>query len=74
MPLPPTKTSPLFKTPTCSSTLGRRGTRSATTPLPLFPIASTLDAAVTTTASASMESVEVYLVIAVSARIDIVRE
>ena len=69
---PPTKTSPPIKAPTYSSIHGRRGTRSTAAPLTLSPIASTLGAAVTTTASASTGSVRVYLAIAVSIRINIV--
>jgi len=72
MPPPPTKTSLPIKTPTYSSTRGRRGTRSTAAPLTLLLIASTLGAAIATTASASMESIRVYLAIAISARIDIV--
>jgi len=74
MPPPSTKTSPPIKTPTRSSTRGRRGTRSAAAPPTLSPIASTPGAAITTTASTSTESVRVYLVIAISARINIVCE
>jgi len=49
-----------------------RGTYSAATPLTLLPIASTLGTTITATASTSMESIRVYLAIAVSARINIV--
>jgi len=69
MPPPPTKTFPLIKTPTYSSTRGRRGTCSAATPLTLSPIAGMLGAAA---ASAGTGSIRVYLAIAVSACIDIV--
>jgi len=78
MPSPPIKTSPLIKTsppiktPTCSSICGYRGTCSAATSLTLLLIASTLGAAITATAFASMESIRVYLVIAVSVYINIV--
>jgi len=51
---------------------GRRGTRSTTAPLTLLLITSTLGAAVTATTSASTESIRVYLVIAISACINIV--
>jgi len=51
---------------------GRKGTRFAATPLTLLLIASTLGAAITTTAFASTESIRVYLVIAVSIRVNIV--
>jgi len=71
MPPPPTKTSPPIKTPTYSSTRGCRDTYSAAAPLTLSLIAGTLGAA---TASAGTGSVRVYLTIAVSARINIVRE
>ena len=71
---PPTKTSPPIKTPTYSSTHSRRGTRSTAAPLTLLLIASTLGTAITATASASTGSVGVYLVIAVSTRINIVRK
>jgi hypothetical protein len=51
----------------------RRGTRSAVAPPTLLLIASTRSAASSTTvAPTSIENVRVYLVIAVSARIDIV--
>ena len=69
-----TTTPPPIKTPTRSSTHGRRGTRSTAAPLTLLPIASMLGAAIATTASASARSVRVYLVIAVSAYINIVCE
>jgi hypothetical protein len=69
---PPTKTSPPIKTPTYSSTYGRRGTRSTAAPLTLLPITSTLGAAIATTASASTRSIRVYLVITISTRINIV--
>jgi hypothetical protein len=68
----PTKTSPPIKTPTYSSTHGRRGTRSTAAPLILLPIASTLGAAIAAAASASAGSIRVYLVITISIRIDIV--
>jgi hypothetical protein len=71
---PPTKTSPPIKTPTYSSTHGRRGTRSTAAPLTLLPIASTLNTTIAATTSASTGSVRVYLVIAISARINIVCE
>ena len=71
MPPPPTKTSPPIKTPTRSSMRGRRGTRSAAAPT-LLPITSTPGAAVTAAASAGIESIGVYLAIAISARINIV--
>ena len=51
---------------------GRRGTRSAAAPLTLLPIASTLGTAIAATTSASIESVRVYLAIAVSVRVNIV--
>jgi len=51
---------------------GHRGTRSTATPLTLLPIASTPGATITATTSASTESVRVYLVIAISTRINIV--
>jgi hypothetical protein len=63
---------PLIKTPTYSSTHGRRGTRSTTAPLTLLPIASILGTAITTTASASAGSIRVYLAIAISIYINIV--
>ena len=69
---PPTKTSPPIKTPTYSSTHGRRGTRSTAAPLALSPITSTLGTTITATTSASAGSVWVYLVIAISTRINIV--
>ena len=69
---PPTKTSPPIKTPTCSSTYSRRGSRSTAAPLTLLLITSTLGAAITATASASIESVRVYLAITVSVYINIV--
>jgi hypothetical protein len=72
MPLPPTKTSPLFKTPTYSSMLGCRGTHSSTTPLSLFLIASTLGTTIAATTSISIESIRVYLVITISVYINIV--
>jgi len=50
----------------------RRGTRSTTAPLALLPIASTPDTTITATASASTGSIRVYLVIAISTRINIV--
>ena len=52
----------------------RRGTRSTAAPLTLSLIASTLGAAIAATASASTGSFRVYLVITISARINIVRE
>ena len=60
------------KTPTCSSTCNRRGTRSAITPLILSPIASTPGNI--TAAAAGTEYIGVYLVIAVSAYINIVHK
>ena len=51
---------------------GYRGTHSAATPLTLLPIASTPDTAITTTTSASMKSVGVYLAITISTHINIV--
>jgi len=69
MPPPLTKASPPIKTPTYSSTRGRRGTCSAATPLTLSLIASTPGAAA---AFASTRSVGVYLAIAVSTRVNIV--
>jgi len=69
---PPTKTSPPIKTPTYSSIYSRRGTRSTTAPLTLSLIASTLGAAITATTSAGAGSVRVYLVITISAYINIV--
>ena len=69
MPPLPTKASPPIKTPTYSSTRGRRGTRSAAAPLTLSPIASTLGAAA---ASTGTRSIRVYLAIAVSIRVNIV--
>ena len=51
---------------------GRRGTRSTTAPLTLSLIASTLGTTVAAAASTSTRSVRVYLVIAVSTRINIV--
>ena len=69
---PPTKTSPPIKTPTYSRTYGRRGTRSTAAPLTLLLITSTLGAAIAAAASASTGSVRVYLVIAISTRINIV--
>jgi len=69
---PPTKTSPPIKTPTYSSIRGYRGTYSTATPLTLLLITSTLGATIAATASASMESIRVYLAIAVSIYIDIV--
>jgi len=69
---PPTKTSPPIKTPTYSSTYGRRGTHSTATPLILSLIASTPGTTITTTASTSARSIRVYLVIAISIRINIV--
>ena len=71
MPPPPTKTFPPIKTPTYSGMRGRRGTRSTATPLTLLPIAS-IPGATITAASASTESVRVYLVIAISVYINIV--
>ena len=68
---PPTKTSPPIKTPTYSSTHGRRGTRSTAALLTLSPIASTL---VTAAAFASTRSVRVYLAITISTHINIVCE
>ena len=53
---------------------GRRGTRFAAAPPTLSPIAGTPGAAVAAAASAGTESVGVYSAIAVSARVDIVRE
>ena len=53
----------------------RRGTRSAATPPTLLLIPSTPSAtSSTTTAPAGMENVGVYLVIAISVRVNIVRE
>ena len=72
MPPPPTKTSPPIKTPTYSSTRGRRGTYSAAAPLTLLPITSTLSTTVTATASTSIESIGVYSAITVSIYINIV--
>jgi len=70
---PPTKTSPLIKTPTYSNTYSRKGTRSTTTtPLTFTLIASTLGAAITTTASASTGSIRVYLIITVSIYVNMV--
>jgi len=51
---------------------GYRGTRSTAAPLTLSLIASTLGAAVTTAASASIGSIRVYLAITISVRINIV--
>ena len=69
---PPTKTSPPTKTPTYSSTHGRRVTRSTVTPT-LSPIASTLTAtAATTTTSASTQYVKGYLAVAIFIYIDMV--
>ena len=51
---------------------GRRGISSTAVPLTLLPIASTLDAAVTATASAGAGSIRVYLAITISMRINIV--
>ena len=65
-------TSPPIKTPTYSSTYGRRGTRSTAAPLTLSPIASTLGTTIAATASTSTRSIRVYLAIAVSTRINIV--
>ena len=67
-------TSPPIKTPTYSSTHGRRGTRSTAAPLTLSPIASTSGAAIAATTSASAGSIRVYLAIAISTRINIVRK
>jgi len=64
--------SPPIKTPTYSSTRSYRDTCSAASPLTLLLIASTLGAAITTTASTSTESIRVYLAITVSMRINIV--
>ena len=72
MPPPPTKTSPSIKTPTYSSMRSHRGTRSAAASLTLLPITSTPGTAIAATASTGMESVRVYLAIAVSAHINIV--
>jgi len=69
---PPTKTSPPIKTPTYSSIRGYRGTCFTAIPSTLLLIASTLGAAIATTASASTESIRVYLVIAVSVCVNIV--
>jgi len=51
---------------------GHRGTHFAAAPLTLLPIASTPGTTVATTASASMESIRVYLAIAISTRVNIV--
>jgi len=72
MPSPLTKTSPPIKTPTRSSTRGRRGTCSAATPLTLLLIAGTLGTIIAAAVSAGTGSVGVYLAIAVSVCIDIV--
>jgi len=64
--------SPPIKTPTYSSIRGHRGTRSAAAPLTLLPITSTLGTAITTTTSASIKSIRVYLAITVSMRINMV--
>jgi len=53
---------------------GYRGTRFTAAPPTLLPIASTPGAAIATTASASTESVRVYLVIAISTRVNIVNK
>ena len=50
----------------------RRGTYSTIAPLTLLPITSTPGATITAAASASTESIRVYLVIAISARVNIV--
>ena len=68
---PPTKTSSLIKTPTCSNTHGRRGTYSTAAPPTLSPIAGTLGATATV-ASISTEYIRVYSAIAISARVNIV--
>ncbi len=59
------------KTPTRSSTRNRGGTRSAVAPPTLSPIAGTPGGAA---AAAGTEYIGVYSAIAVSARVDIVRE
>ena len=68
--LPPTKTSPPIKTPTCSSMCNCRSTYFTATPLTLLPIASTLSGSFTTTAG--MEYIGVYLAITISICVNIV--
>jgi len=64
--------SPPIKTPTCSSMRSRRGTYSAAASLTLLLITSMLGTAVTITTSVSIESIRVYLAIAISVHINIV--
>ena len=69
------ETSPPLKNLTYSNIRSRRGTRSTTAPPTLLLIPSTPSTASSTTAApAGTENVGVYLAIAVSARVNIVRK
>ena len=73
--IPPLETSPSFKTLTYSNIRSHRGTCSTAAPSTLLLIYSTPStAASTATAFAGTESVGVYLAIAVSTRVNIVRK
>ena len=70
--IPPLETSPPPKTPTCSDIRSRKGIRSITAPPTLLLIPSTPSTTSSTITPTSIEDVRVYLVITISAYINIV--
>ena len=69
---PPLKTSPPPKTPTYSDIYSRKGTRSIAAPSTLLLIPSIPSAISSTITPTSTENIRVYLVITISARVNIV--